>query len=154
MNTDREEEQIQEWFDTLQKEDKARNPSFESVMERPRSWTVRSASWGRLAAAAILAFLLIGGSYFLYNRIDSIQHPASITEWRSPTASLLAYSQSRETLTALFEPSSEEVSGTARFISRWSSPTASLMKSPGEDWLNAIPPLGTTAEGFESFTQI
>jgi hypothetical protein len=135
VNRDRDDERIRALFDALRKADEPEIPPFERIWEGTRARVVaaREGRTRRRIAVAVVAACLIVGSIVLLGRrgpfLPSRAQP-SITEWRSPTAALLVYSGSGLRAAELEEEALSAPAGT-RFVSTWSSPTASLLRPPG-----------------------
>lgn len=132
MKFDREDKQLNHFFSKLKQEDEAITPSFTSLLNSLQEQTNRNLFIfsKRFALAAILV-LAIFSSLFLLNENKSPKERI-ISQWRSPTNSLLKSSQ--EWRWQSFKQPEVE-------LSNWTSPTASLAKQRSMSRFKSLPGL-------------
>lgn len=132
MNHDKDDKKIAQLFRHLRQQDEERTPSFARMwanaarsQTEPRRQPLPAV---RFAVAVVLLLGVVGSAFIVYrqSRVDDFRSAASITQWRSPTRSLLEFSREKP------PPRSQRLLATGnpgeftRSLSEWESPTASL----------------------------
>ncbi len=125
MKQKMDEQKYSHLFKKLKQKDEELAPSFERVWQAALSKTERTErtwSFHRFAIAAVLMIALVGSLLF-YNK-QGLAPVQTMTEWQSPTNSLLIFPGDE---LAKFEISAvtPEI---ANSLFRWESPTSSLIK--------------------------
>lgn len=111
-------------FKTMQQTDREQAPAFDQVWQAAKHAQERKrrAMWFRFAAAAVVLIAISASYYALTDRRPSSPVPV-ISEWQSPTHSLLRVSGP-----AVLPPSS---------VSGWRSPTDGLLDETQDKEINA-----------------
>ncbi len=138
MNYDPNEEDLRGLLREVRAEDEDRAPDFREFMRSAASLSTGGKGLGmsRLSRLAVAAALLIvlGGSLFILEREGVILRSpkaVSISEWKSPTESLLAFAGTGRAFSGGGLSRLVAVRRTARFTTRWSTLTASFARPPG-----------------------
>lgn len=155
MKQNQEERTIRELFQQLRRDDESAAPSFVGSLA-PASSRHKGANHQRLVwqvAAAIVVSLLLGGAWLIFSGrntktpgptdvVNSGGAPAPRVEAPPPNPSpssseerqIKPDRQHRKQRRAQLRPET-------LLLSQWRSPTESLMRTPGEQFLKAIPRL-------------
>ncbi|MEK6322789.1 MAG: hypothetical protein AABN33_14025 [Acidobacteriota bacterium] len=170
MNLNGDEQRIQQLFREMSRDDERRAPEFASVVEaassrtRPQNGTRASAlAW---AVAGIFIAMLISVSF-------AVRHPKAQapTDAGDPVAASKQPSEnaSTNTLPKLVDTNStparrtipkrvrrkrhsDELAIRMKSLYAWQSPTASLLKAPGEEIFKSLPRLGESLRSIKIFS--
>lgn len=158
MNLNGHEKRIRQLFLEMSHDDEAGTPSFESVLnstrtaQRVRAWSPAIA-WGlaMLVLAVVVALLALARTPKPVNAPDerAVVAPTSVEEappvqhsFEKPALPKQATQPKRRQA----RRTTDQVTLAIKSLSAWQSPTASLMKYPGEDLLKTLPRLGESLE--------
>jgi len=138
MSYDPNEMDLRELFEEIRAEDESHAPDFRECISSAASLSARGKGLGvsllsRLAVAAAV-LVLLGGSLFVLEREGIIlrsQKAVSISEWKSPTESLLAFAGTGKAFYGGGLSNFVAAPRTTRFTTRWSTLTASFTRPPG-----------------------
>ncbi len=160
MNQRSEEEKIRQLFHELREEDHLRAPCFSSALEAALSKTdarrpgrlIRQAAFVTASVILIISFALLLRHYSSRQQVDPAPTDKSISRAPDRKIEPPALPETkfvgpqkiirRKARPALFEQ--------ATMISRWQSPTDSLLRTPGEELLRLVPRITDSALNLKS----
>jgi hypothetical protein len=171
MNSNWDEKRIRQLFVETKLDEACRAPDFDALLEAGsrESRSDRSISFFTLAAAMAVLVLIVATAILLVGRHASreSQNDANIQprelapplpeqhDERAAVREPLPVTQrsiKRRTKHVRVQRASEELAIVARSFSEWQSPTASLLKSPGEDLLKQLPKLGDSLQTLGAYS--
>ena len=132
MNHDKDDKKIMQLFRQLRQQDERRTPSFARMWATvARSQTIsrrRPLPVFRFAVAVVLLLVVAGSAFLVYriSRVDAFRTAESITQWQSPTHSLLEFSREKPLQRGQHLLTTGHSRDFTRSLSEWQSPTASL----------------------------
>lgn len=172
MNLNWDEKRIRQLFGEMSRDDARRAPDFEMLMRAGSRSVARSKSSVQALVAAAVAVLLVA---VVTSAVLIVRHPSSSQSPSGadrPVAESVAPPESPEPVIPRRPPSvatnhapvrqaarrirnqrrSNELAIAMKSLSVWESPTASLLKAPGEELLKSLPRLGQSLETLGSFS--
>lgn len=170
MNLNGDEKRIQQLFREMSRDDQRRAPQFASVLAAARSGMARSQNRTRslrfaMAVAMLCAALLIAIAIIV--RPPKSQGPARDEKAAAPTVPPEApgivprqpgvgapgVEPGRVVIKhARHHRTTEQLAIAMNSLFAWQSPTASLLKTPGDELLRSLPRLGESLQTIKSFS--
>ncbi|MEK6288337.1 MAG: hypothetical protein AABO57_21685 [Acidobacteriota bacterium] len=171
MNLNGDEKRIRQLFRELSCDEQRRAPEFAGVLEAANSGTAGSRHRTRSfalapAVAALCVGMLIAVSFAV--RHSKPEAPAAPTEaavspqsterpTRDVSAPQVADTPGKAERRTIIRRiprrrTSDELAIRMKSLSAWQSPTASLLKAPGEDIFKSLPRLGESLQSIKSFS--
>ena len=171
MNLNGDEKRIRQLFREMSLDDQRRAPQFASVLAAARSGMARSQNRTRflrfaMAVAMLCAALLI--AMVIIVRSSKPQGPARDEEAVAPTVTPEAPpdiapkqpyvgSPRVEPRTVIIKRArrhrtTDQLAVAMNSLFAWQSPTASLLKTPGDELLRSLPRLGESLQTIKSFS--
>ena len=171
MNLNGDEKRIRQLFREMSRDDQRRAPQFASVLAAARSGIARSQKRTRslrfaMAVAMLCAALLIAMAIIV--RPSKPQGPAHDEQAVAPTVTPEAPPNSAPKQPGVGTPSVEprrviikrarhhrttdQLAVAMNSLFAWQSPTASLLKTPGDELLRSLPRLGESLQTIKSFS--
>lgn len=165
MNLNGEEKRIQQLFREMSSDERRRAPEFASVLAAPGKARLRGGSRSlrlAMAVAMIFAGLLVAAALILtpskpqgLAESTQAQEPVSKPEspdgvepsqrnLQAPTPALLPKRASRRR--------TDRTTLVMKSLFAWRSPTASLLKTPGDELLRSLPRLGESLKTIRTYT--
>jgi hypothetical protein len=171
MNLNGDEKKIQQRFREMSRDDQRRAPEFASVLAAARSGMARSQNRTRslrfaMAVAMLCAALLIAMAIIV--RPSKPQGPAGDDQAAAPTVppetppSIVP--KQPGVVAPVVEPgrviikhashhrTTDQLAIAMNSLFAWQSPTASLLKTPGDELLRSLPRLGESLQTIKSFS--
>ena len=169
MNSNWDEKRIRQLFVEMSLDDAHRAPDFDVLLQTGRSSTARSISFFALAAAiSALVIVVATATVFVVrhasrqSQSDASVQPLELTplpEEHSERAGALEAvrpvmprSIKRRVKHIRVQRASEELAIAVKSFSVWQSPTAALLKVPGEELLKQLPRLGDSLQLLGSYS--
>jgi len=172
MNLNWDEKRIRQLFGEMSRDDARRAPDFERLAQAGSRGVARSKAGVRtLALAGSFAVLLVA---VVTAAVLIVRHPnnQSPSDADRHVAGSVAPAVSPDTVIPPTHPSvaathlpvphaakrvrsqrrSNELAIAMKSLSAWQSPTASLLKAPGEELLKSLPRLGDSLQTLRSFS--
>ena len=168
MNLNGDEKRIQQLFREMSRDDQRRAPQFASVLAAARSGMARSQNRTRslrfaMAVAILCAALLIAmaiierpskpnGPARDEQAAGSTVSPPSIAP-KQPGVGAPGIERRRVIIKhARHHRTTDQLSVAMNSLFAWQSPTASLLKTPGDELLRSLPRLGESLQTIKSFS--
>lgn len=174
MNLNGEEKRIRQLFRELSCDEQRRAPEFAGVIEAANSRTAGSRHWTRSFAlastvAALCVGMLIAVSFAVrqskrHSKPEAPAAPREAAVSRQPTeptgnvtaprvADTPGTTERRTIIRRIpRRRTSDELTIRMKSLYAWRSPTASLLKAPGEDIFKSLPRLGESLQSIKSFS--
>ena len=171
MNLNGDEKRIRQLFREMSRDDQRRAPQFASVLAAASSGIARSQNRTRslrfaTAVALLCAALLIAMAIIV--RPSKPNSPARDGQATAPTVTPEASPTSPPKQPGVGTPSAEprrviikrarhhqstdQLAVAINSLFAWQSPTASLLKTPGDELLRSLPRLGESLQTIKSFS--
>ena len=171
MNSNWDEKRIRQLFVETRLDEARHAPDFDALLQtgRGKSSTERSISFFALAVAIVALVLIVATATLLVGRRASGQLQSDANVQPRELAPLPEEHNARAAVPELVRPAmprlvkrrvkhirvqrtSDELAIAAKSFSAWQSPTASLLKSPGEDLLRQLPKLGDSLQTLGAYS--
>src|SRR2546430_2463088 len=175
MNLNGDEKRIRQLFHEISREDEHRTPEFAQIIAAARSGAGRAQNGTRLFALAwavsgVVIAILIAVSFAMRHskalpQTDPVGQVAQSEQPKQPTETepLNAISRSvpgvpgtaiRQTIPRRVRRrrQPDDLAIRMKSLSAWQSPTASLLKAPGQEMLNSLPRLGESLQSIKFFS--
>lgn len=162
MNLNGDEKKIRQLFRELSCEDEVRTPAFESVLSstrapRPRNWSLALAGGlAMLVLAVVVTLLTLARTSKPVSAPDELAGaaPPPVQELAPPPGAVEKPATPKRETAKHRRPrrTTDQLTIAIKTLSAWQSPTASLMKYPGEDLLKSLPRLGESLETIKSLS--
>jgi hypothetical protein len=153
MNQEREERTIRELFRQLRRDDEPSAPPFAASLEDALSRNERTDRFRfvRPAAVAIVVLLLLGGVWLSFpKRSAKTQFPIDVGNSGTPAPNVESPPAPEPTSPSVADQPMKsnrhrqkhvQPRPATLLVSQWRSPTVSLLRTPGEQFLKTVPRL-------------
>ena len=170
MNLNGDEKRIQRLFGEMRNDDERRAPQFAGFLQRANSRTARSRNGTRrfgLAAAMLCVAVLIAAVIVVrHPKTETRNEPddrVAVSEGPTESSATVGANKPRvgATKATPVKPiikhvrhrrTSNELTLAVKSLFAWQSPTASLLKAPGEEMLKSLPRLGESLQTVKSLS--